>query len=132
MATSILLVEDEPGIQLAIRGLLRREGHVMEVVSTGGEAMERLEDGRYDLVLTDLSLPDGISGLDLVRHVGERRPGTPVVLITAYGSEHVARDAVAAGAFDYVPKPFNNEALRAVVRRAIASVRRADGASVKS
>ena len=123
MATSILLVEDEPGIQLAIRGLLRREGHSTEVASTGAEAMERLEDGVFDLVLTDLSLPDGVSGLDLVRHVGEHRPGTPVVLITAYGSEHVARDAVAAGAFDYVPKPFNNDELRAVVRRAIASRR---------
>jgi DNA-binding NtrC family response regulator len=120
MGASILIVEDEPGIQLAIRGLMRREGHVTEVATTGAEALELLEDGRFDLVLTDLSLPDGVSGLDLVRHVAEFRPGTPVVLITAYGSDTVARDAAAAGAFDYVPKPFNNEQIRAVVRRAIA------------
>ncbi len=119
MGASILLVEDEPGIQLAIRGLLRREGHTTAVASTGSEAIELLADQDFDLVLTDLSLPDGVSGLDLVRHVGESRPGTPVVLITAYGSERVAQDAVAAGAFDYVPKPFNNDELRAVVRRAI-------------
>ncbi len=116
---SVLLVEDEPGIQLAIRGLLRREGHRADVASTGSEAIELLEDARYDLVLTDLSLPDDVSGLDLARHVHERHPRTPVVLITAYGSEQVAKDAVAAGVFDYVPKPFNNEELRAAVKRAL-------------
>jgi two-component system response regulator PilR (NtrC family) len=120
MSSSILLVEDEPGIQLAIRGLLRREGHVTSVASTGTEAIELLAAQAFDLVLTDLSLPDGVSGLDLVKHVGESRPGTPVVLITAYGSERVAQEAVSAGVFDYVPKPFNNDELRAVVRRALA------------
>jgi two-component system response regulator PilR (NtrC family) len=120
-AASILLVEDEPGIQLAIRGLLRREGHTTEVASTGSEAVELLADSAFDLVLTDLSLSDDMTGLDLVRYVRENRPGTPVVLITAYGSEHIAREAVEAGVFDYVPKPFNNDELRAVVRRAIGS-----------
>jgi two-component system response regulator PilR (NtrC family) len=117
----VLLVEDEPGIQLAIRGLLRREGHETAVASSGREAIRLIADQVFDLVLTDLSLPDGVSGLDLVRLVGEKRPGTPVVLITAYGSERIAEDAVAAGAFDYVPKPFNNDEIRAVVQRAIAS-----------
>ena len=120
MGAAILIVEDEPGIQLAIRGLMRREGHVTEVATTGAEALELLENRRFDLVLTDLSLPDGVSGLDLVRHVAQFQPETPVVLITAYGSESVARDARAAGVFDYVPKPFNNDQIRAVVRRAIA------------
>jgi DNA-binding NtrC family response regulator len=118
-STSILLVEDEPGIQLAIRGLLRREGHTITVVGAGKEALAALETGTFDLVLTDLSLPDGVTGLDLVRYVGEHRPGTPVVLITAYGSEHVASEAIEAGAFDYVPKPFNNDEIRAVVSRAL-------------
>ncbi len=121
MGASILLVEDEPGIQLAIRGLLRREGHQTAVASSGSEAIELLADGAFDLVLTDLFLPDGVSGLDIVRHVGTHQPGTPVILITAYGSEHVAKAAVEAGAFDYVPKPFNNDEIRAVVQRAIAS-----------
>ena len=116
---AILLVEDEAGIQLAIRGLLRREGHEMTVASSGQEAIDALAARPFDLVLTDLALPDALTGLDLVRHVGVKRPGTPVVLITAYGSEHVAREAVEAGAFDYVPKPFDNDQIRAVVARAI-------------
>ena len=121
MAASILLVEDEPGIQLAIRGLLRRDGHALSVASSGGEALELLASRSFDLVLTDLSLPDGVTGLDIVRHVSRQTEGTPVVLITADGSEEVAREAVAAGAFDYVPKPFNNDEIREVVRRAITS-----------
>ena len=96
MSARVLLVEDEPGIQLAIRGLLRREGHETAVAGSGTEAMQLLADQTFDLVLTDLSLPDGVSGLDLVRHVGENCAGTPVVLITAYGSENIAKDAVEA------------------------------------
>ena len=120
-SASILLVEDEPGIQLAIRGLLQRAGYTMSVVGAGADALAALEASPFDLVLTDLSLPDGVTGLDLVRYVREHRPGTPVVLITAYGSENIAKEAIAAGAFDYVPKPFNNEEIRAVVTRALES-----------
>jgi two-component system response regulator PilR (NtrC family) len=121
MGAKVLLVEDEPGIQLAIRGLLRRLGHETAVAGTGTDAMNQIAESEFDLVLTDLSLPDGVTGLDLVRHISEKRPGTPVILITAYGSESVAQEAITAGAFDYVPKPFNNDELRAVVHRALAS-----------
>ena len=120
---SILLVEDEPGIQLAIRGLLRREGYELRVAGSGREAREALAECSFDLVLTDLSLPDGVTGLALLREVRDRSPSTPVVLITAYGSESVAREAVEGGAFGYVPKPFNNDEIREVVRRAIEHVR---------
>jgi len=121
MGVSVLLVEDEPGIQLAIRGLLRREGYETAVAANGKEAIEALAARGFDLVLTDLSLPDGVSGLDLARHVREERPETPVILITAYGSEDIAQEAVEAGVFDYVPKPFNNDDIRAAVQRALVS-----------
>jgi len=123
MSASILLVEDEPGIQLALRGLLRREGHELTTVDNGEDAMAALEERAFDLVLTDLSLPGGASGLEILRHAARVRPGTAVVLITAYGSQATAQEALSAGAFDYVPKPFDNDTVRAVVRRALASVR---------
>lgn len=113
----ILLVEDEAGIQLAMRGLLRREGHEVEVVDVGHAALRAIEEHDFDLILTDLSLPDGVSGLDVAARARDTRPGTPVVLITAYGSDDVAQKAAAAGVADYVPKPFDNNEVRAVVRR---------------
>ena len=118
MKASILLVEDEPAIQLAMKGLLRHEGHRITVASTGGDALKALDAEKFDVVLTDISLPGGISGLDVVRHV-RSRDDTPVILITAFGSEKTAREAMAAGAFEYVPKPFNNDAVREMVRRAL-------------
>lgn len=119
MGGRILLVEDEPGIQLAIRGLLRREGHQVFVESRGADAMHAVETGAYDLILTDLSLGDGVSGLDIARCAREACPETPVVLITAYGSDAIEGAARDAGVRDYVPKPFDNRIVREVVRRAL-------------
>ena len=117
--TQILLVEDEPGIQLAMRGLLRRDGYEVRVASTGKEALEVIDSEGCDLVLTDLSLADGVSGLDVARRARATNPPIPVILITAYGSDAIASEAEAAGVCDYVPKPFDNQEVRDVVRRAL-------------
>jgi len=123
VSARILLVEDEPGIQLAIKGLLRRDGYELSVAGSGMEALDQLGTGHFDLLLTDLSLPDGVSGLDIARHVRDESLGIPVILITAYGSDRIEKEASLAGVFDYVPKPFNNDQVRAVVRRAIEQAR---------
>lgn len=121
MSARILLVEDERGIQIALRGLLQREGYELSVVDSGAAARESLASSAFDLLLTDLSLRDGVSGLDLARDAAKEHPKMPVILITAFGSERVASDASEAGVFDYVPKPFNNDQVREVVRRALTS-----------
>lgn len=123
MSARILLVEDEPGIQLAIKGLLRREGYDLHVAGSGAEALDQLGTREFDVLLTDLSLPDGISGLDLARHVKVESIALPVILITAYGSDRIAQEATEAGVFGYVPKPFNNDQVREVVRRALGADR---------
>lgn len=120
MSARILLVEDERGIQIALRGVLRREGYQLSVVDSGAAAREALASRGFDLLLTDLSLRDGVSGLDLARDAAARDPQLPVILITAFGSDRVASEAAEAGVFDYVPKPFNNEQVREVVRRALS------------
>jgi DNA-binding NtrC family response regulator len=120
MTARILLVEDEPGIQLAMKGLLKRDGYELAVAGSGSEALDLLGTAAFDVILTDLSLPDGVSGLDIARHVRGAALGIPVVLITAYGSAAIEAEASEAGVFDYVPKPFNNDQVRAVVRRAIS------------
>jgi len=115
----ILVVEDENAIRLALKGLLRREGYEVELATTGEEAIAALRAGVFDLVLTDLALGRGASGMDVLHAAKELRFETAVVMITAHGSEKIAVEAMKAGAEDYVPKPFDNDELRVIVRRAL-------------
>ena len=122
--TRILVVEDERAIQLALSGLLGREGYDVEQVHSGEEALARLaSDPPLDLVLTDLALGGRASGMDVLRASKAVRPETPVVMITAHGSEKVAVLAMKEGAEDYVPKPFDNDEMRLVVARALERTR---------
>ena len=123
MKPRILIVEDEKGIQLALRGLLRRDGYEVELADDGEMAQRKLADTTYDLILTDLSLGRGPTGMDVLRASKQRRPETAVVMITAHGSEKIAVEAMQEGAEDYVPKPFDNEELRVVVARALERTR---------
>jgi DNA-binding NtrC family response regulator len=119
MSARVLVVEDEKAIQLALRGLLRRDGYDVDLADTGEDAKRLLGEKPYDLVITDLALGRGMSGMDVLRASKEARAETAVVMITAHGSEKVAVEAMKQGAEDYVPKPFDNEELRVVVRRAL-------------
>jgi len=119
----ILIVEDERAIQLALSGLLRREGYEAEVASSGEEALEKLAAAPCDLVLTDLALGRGTSGMDVLKGAKKLRPETVVVMITAHGSEKIAVEAMKNGAEDYVPKPFDNDEIRLVVQRALERTR---------
>ena len=119
MSARILIVEDEKAIQLALRGLLRRDGYDVDLADTGEDALRKLGEAAYDLVITDLALGRGLSGMDVLRATKEARAETAVVMITAHGSEKVAVDAMKQGAEDYLPKPFDNEELRVVVRHAL-------------
>jgi DNA-binding NtrC family response regulator len=120
----VLIVEDEAAIRLALTGLLRREGYDVEQAESGDTALAKLAaDEAYDLVLTDLALGAGPSGMDVLGAVRERQPETPVVMITAHGNEKIAVAAMKAGASDYVPKPFDNDEIRLVLRRALDRTR---------
>ncbi len=119
----ILVVEDERAIQLALSGLLRRQGYEVEVAENGAEAIAKLEEKPFDLVLTDLALGRGPSGMDVLRSAKQIRSETMVVMITAHGSESIAVEAMKSGAEDYVPKPFDNDEIRLVVSRALERTR---------
>jgi len=119
VSARLLIVEDERAIRLALSGLLRREGYEVEQAEDGAEALRRLAAEPFDLVLTDLALGEGASGMDVLRAARRDQPETPVVMITAHGSEKIAVEAMKLGAEDYVPKPFDNDEIRLVVRRAL-------------
>jgi len=119
MKPRILLVEDERAIQLALSALLGKRGYDVKVASSGEDAIDALAAESFDLVLTDLALGKGKNGMDVL---AAALP-TPVVMITAHGSEKVAVEAMKAGAVDYVPKPFDNDEIRIVIERALDRTR---------
>ncbi len=123
MTARILVAEDERAIQLAIRGLLRRDGYEVELADNGEAAIRKIQETPLDLVLTDLALGQGPSGMDVLRFAKQHRPEAAVVMITAHGTEKIAVEAMKLGAEDYVPKPFDNEELRVVVQRALERTR---------
>jgi DNA-binding NtrC family response regulator len=120
---TLLIVEDEPAIQLALESLLRKAGYEIVLAGSGAEALALLQKHLFDLVITDLALGQGPNGLDVLHAVKASRPETPVIMITARGSEKIAVEAMKGGAEDYVPKPFENDEVRVVVRRALDRTR---------
>lgn len=114
----VLVVDDEADIRDLIDLTLVRMGLAAECVGSVGEALNALGEGEFQLCLTDMRLPDG-EGLEIVRHITEHHPQTPVAVITAYGSAENAVAALKAGAFDYLAKPVGLDQLRALVKSAL-------------
>lgn len=115
---AILVVDDEAGILETLRILLRGAGFRVETAGGGKAALERFEAARPDVVLTDIRMP-GIGGVELLTALRERDPECPVILMTAQATLQSAIQAVNAGAFHYVQKPFANDELVALLRRAV-------------
>jgi DNA-binding NtrC family response regulator len=112
----ILVVDDEVRMAALIRRELEDHGHEVDTAGDGAVALERLAGGDFDLMLTDLRMP-GLDGLELLRRVRTEAPGTEVVLMTAYASAQTAVQAMKAGAYDYLIKPFEMDELIIMVDR---------------
>ena len=115
---SILVIDDEAEIREGLELLLSSEGYSVASAGTGEAGLARLEQEPYDLLLLDVSLPD-CNGLDLLRDIRQCDPHLPIVLITAYGSIDMARQAFKSGAQDYITKPWSNDELLAQVALAV-------------
>ncbi|MFH2010426.1 MAG: sigma-54 dependent transcriptional regulator [bacterium] len=117
---SILFIEDDPsGRELGLFNL-KKAGYQVEGAVDGVQGLEQFDPARHDLVITDVKMP-GLSGLDVLRRIKERAPDVPVLVITAYGNVDVAVDAMKAGAFDFIGKPFNRDHLLLTVGKALES-----------
>jgi DNA-binding NtrC family response regulator len=116
MQGRVLIVDDEKAMVLALRGVLVKEGYQVESALSGEEALRLIETGSFHVVVTDLSM-NGISGMQVLERARALDPDVEVVMITAHGSEKAAVQAMKLGAADYLPKPFDNDELRVVVRR---------------
>jgi DNA-binding NtrC family response regulator len=120
MQEELLVVDDEPQMLIAINETLRRSGYSIATAGSGMEALRKLKEKYYRLVITDMRMPE-VSGLDLLRKVKNLAPQTPVILLTAYGTIQNAVDAMRHGAYDYLLKPFSSESLESIVRKALDS-----------
>ncbi|MBP6405490.1 MAG: sigma-54 dependent transcriptional regulator [Proteobacteria bacterium] len=125
----ILVVDDEPDLRTLYELTLLREGYRVDAAATLAEAGELLADSRFDCVITDMRLPDGL-GLELLRQLQTQQRAERCIVMTAYGSAENAVDALKAGAFDYLTKPVDLKQFRAVVASAIQGT--AQGAAARA
>ena len=114
---SILVIDDESAILDTLRILLKNEGFDVTTAQGGKAGLEEINSGTHDLILSDVRMPQ-ISGLEIVDAARDQDPMTPVVLMTAQASLQSAIGAVNAGAYYYLQKPFANDELLAILRRA--------------
>lgn len=117
---NILIVDDEPDMRDALTAALRREGLCVFTASNGVEALEKVQGHAFDLILTDVRMPR-MGGLALLQELKRTAAAIPVVMMTGYGRIEDAVEAMKAGAFDYLLKPFSLEDLKAVVIKALNS-----------
>ena len=118
----ILVVDDEPDLRTLYELALVREGYNVIGVGALDDAWRHLEERRFDVVITDMRLPDG-SGIGLLQRLREQHRSERCVVITAYGSAENAVESLKAGAFDYLTKPVDIKQFRAVVASAIQGAR---------
>ncbi|WP_447972705.1 sigma-54-dependent transcriptional regulator [Nitrospira sp. Kam-Ns4a] len=114
----ILVVDDDAVARDLLAEALRKEGYCVEAVGSGEEAIERGRRQRFDLVLTDIRM-GAVDGYAVLREFKQLSPGTPIVLLTAFGSMEGAIEAIKQGAYDYLAKPFKKEEIKLVVRRSL-------------
>lgn len=114
----ILIVDDAPPILMLLSKLLTENGYEVATAKHGKEAVQLLEKGAFDLMISDLNMRP-VNGAELLRKTREAYPKMAVIVLTAYESMYTADEAAKNGAFAYVVKPFKNEALIQTVRRAL-------------
>jgi two-component system response regulator HydG len=118
-----LVVDDDETVRYTVRGILEQTKLAVDEASDGAEGLHRVETNEYELVVTDIQMPN-MDGLELLKRIRQRpQPQPKVIVMTAHGSERHAVEAIKSGAYDYFRKPFEVNEMLAVVRRATESLR---------
>jgi two-component system, NtrC family, response regulator AtoC len=118
----ILIVDDDAAAQRALIQVLKKENYESEGASSAREALIKLNDRSFDLVITDIRM-EGMDGIELMREIRSRWRNTPVIVMTAFASIDTAVRSIHEGAYDYISKPYEVDELRLMVRRALEQSR---------
>lgn len=122
MNIRILVVDDELSIREFFEILLRKEGYEAVLAESGELALQSLEKESFDLVISDIAMPD-VNGIEVLRRARRLNPEAMVIMITAYASAETAIEAMKEGAYDYLPKPFKVDEIRLTIQKALEASR---------
>src|SRR3989440_4021038 len=114
----LLVADDERSMRELLELVFKREGHQVTVVSNGREALEAMQKSSFDLIITDVKMPD-VNGIELLRSAREQSPETMVIMMTAFATINSAREAFKLGADDFIQKPFDVDEFKLIVRKAL-------------
>lgn len=124
MNMRILVVDDEPNLRGVLVDFLIQQGHTVDQAANGEAALQMFRQSPYPLVLTDILMQQGMSGIDLLQHIKGIDPACQVIIITSYASLNTAISALRKGAYDYLSRPFDDiELISVVVKRASEKIR---------
>ncbi|GAB4344882.1 MAG: hypothetical protein Kow0099_24660 [Candidatus Abyssubacteria bacterium] len=113
----VLLIDDEPIVGKRLKPALAKVGCEVEIFTDPREAVARLDEKNFDIVVADIRMQD-IDGIEILERVTMKSPRTKVIMITGYATLEMAREAQAKGAFDFIAKPFKPNDLREVIAKA--------------
>jgi DNA-binding NtrC family response regulator len=115
----ILVIDDEDIVRTSCSRTLRPEGFEVSLAKNGAEGLKLASEDTFDLVLTDLKMPD-MDGIEVLRSIKEKWPKTEVIIVTGYQTVDTAVKAIKLGAYDYIEKPFTPDALISAVTEALS------------
>lgn len=118
---TILLVDDDPSILEVLADLMTIFGHDYVTARDGVEAIEKLKHNSFDIVLTDMMMPN-MDGMELLKHINANYPSIKVIVVTGYDRTFTYTDVIRAGASDFVSKPFNTDELEAKINRIVREI----------
>lgn len=116
--TKALIVDDEDVIRQMVGRVLKYMGIESETADNGFQALEKLEAGRFDIIIADIRMPN-MDGMELLKIAGKKYPDIDVIIMTAYSAKYSYVDVVEAGAADFINKPFSVEELKAKMERVL-------------
>jgi len=118
MEAKILVIDDELPMREMLLKLLTEAGYQVRLAENGDVGLDLFEKERFQLVITDLSMP-GKDGMEVLRAIKEMEPNLPVILVTAYATIDTAVEAIKIGAYDYLTKPFDPDAIEITIKNAL-------------